>query len=219
MGNYKIENNVRCHLLDGFAILIQGFLALLAFSSLIIKRHKEIPRRPLLIWLMDTSKQAFGASFVHLLNIVFSLDAIVNPCGQYILNILLDTTFGVYIVLYIHGMLYTLVNKKWSLASGYYGETPNFLIWLSQFVIYLIALSSMKIIVVLFIRVFHLGYFVEALLSQMNEQVQIVLVMFVIPLIMNIVQFWLIDHGIKFMNRQAYEEVLDEEEVSSEKDE
>ena len=211
----------KCQLLDGFAIGIQFILAIIAFSSLLVKRQRELPKRPLLIWIMDSSKQAFGASFIHLLNIVFSIDAEVNPCGQYILNILLDTTIGVYILLFIHNQCYTLINRKYPLKSGYYGDSPLFKVWFIQFIVYLVALTSMKMIVVFLIKVGHLGNIVESLLFSMNEYVQIVVVMFIVPLIMNIVQFWLIDHGIKLMTTQAYTELVEEEiiEEDSEKDE
>ena len=204
---------MKCQLLDSFAVAIQGILALVAFSSLLYKRQKEIPRRPLLIWLMDTSKQALGASMIHLLNILFSLDAEVNPCGQYILNILLDTTIGVYILLIIHSYLYIFVNRYWTISSGYYGDSPQFKIWIGQFMIYLTALISMKMLVVLIIKIGHLGGVVETLLFSMNEHVQVILVMFIIPLIMNIVQFWLIDQGIKFFTTERYAAIEDEEEV------
>eukprot|EP00835_Amoeboradix_gromovi_P004253 NODE_320_length_11094_cov_0.618190.p4 type:complete len:215 gc:universal NODE_320_length_11094_cov_0.618190:3164-3808(+) len=212
----------KCELLDGFAIIIQGILALVAFSSLLIKRQRETPRRPLMIWMMDTSKQALGASFIHFMNILFSLDAEVNPCGQYILNIILDTTIGVYILLIIHSSMYRLVNRWVGISSGYYGgESPQLKIWMGQFLIYLIALTSMKFLVLLIIKFGHFGEIVETLLFSMNEKVQIVLVMFIIPLIMNVVQFWLIDQGIKFMTVQRYLEIVDEETIDagSEKDE
>jgi hypothetical protein len=39
-----------CKLLDSFAIFVQLVLASLAFSTLIIKRQRESPQRPLLTW-------------------------------------------------------------------------------------------------------------------------------------------------------------------------
>lgn len=43
-----------CKLLDSFAIFVQLVLATLAFSTLIIKRQRELPQRPLLIWYAYT---------------------------------------------------------------------------------------------------------------------------------------------------------------------
>lgn len=39
-----------CKLLDSFAIFVQLVLATLAFSTLIIKRQRESPQRPLQTW-------------------------------------------------------------------------------------------------------------------------------------------------------------------------
>lgn len=44
------NDNSGCKLLDSFAIAVQLMLACLAFSTLIIKRQREIPQRPLLVW-------------------------------------------------------------------------------------------------------------------------------------------------------------------------
>lgn len=39
-----------CKLLDSFAIFVQLVLAALAFSTLILKRQRESPQRPLQTW-------------------------------------------------------------------------------------------------------------------------------------------------------------------------
>lgn len=39
-----------CKLMDGFGIFIQLLLAAFAFSTLIYKRQREKPQRPLRIW-------------------------------------------------------------------------------------------------------------------------------------------------------------------------
>ena len=43
-------NQSGCKLLDSFAIVIQVCLATIAFSTLIIKRQRENPQRPVRIW-------------------------------------------------------------------------------------------------------------------------------------------------------------------------
>ncbi|CAO3642029.1 unnamed protein product [Cunninghamella blakesleeana] len=54
-----------CQLMDTFAVFIQLCLATIAFSTLLLKRHREKPQRPLPIYLMDISKQVIGSIFVH----------------------------------------------------------------------------------------------------------------------------------------------------------
>jgi hypothetical protein len=55
----------------------------------------ETPKRPLLIWAMDTSKQAISASLVHFANIILSYISswfgetrTSNPCVFYFLNVI-----------------------------------------------------------------------------------------------------------------------------------
>jgi hypothetical protein len=44
------EDEAGCKLLDSFAIFVQLLLGGLAFSTLILKRQREKPQRPLFIW-------------------------------------------------------------------------------------------------------------------------------------------------------------------------
>jgi hypothetical protein len=42
--------SINCKLTDGFAIGVQLVMGLIVCSSLLIKRQREYPRRPLVIW-------------------------------------------------------------------------------------------------------------------------------------------------------------------------
>jgi hypothetical protein len=55
---------------DFFTVLVQIGLALFALMSLYVKRLQEVPRRTFKTWFLDCSKQAFGASYAHVLNMV-----------------------------------------------------------------------------------------------------------------------------------------------------
>lgn len=68
-----LEHAPDCRLLDRFAISVQVLMGALALSSLVYKRHREKPRRPLKIWSFDVSKQVLGQLIVHILNILVSL--------------------------------------------------------------------------------------------------------------------------------------------------
>jgi hypothetical protein len=57
---------------DFFTVAVQIFLALLALMSLYIKRLRETPRRTFRTWSLDISKQAAGACYAHVLNMVSS---------------------------------------------------------------------------------------------------------------------------------------------------
>lgn len=67
------EDNGKCELLGPFAILVQGSLGVLALLSLVFKRWRERPQRPVKIWAFDASKQVVGSVLVHVANLLMSL--------------------------------------------------------------------------------------------------------------------------------------------------
>lgn len=95
--------NGECQLLGPFSLLVQGALGALALSSLVYKRWKERPQRPLKIWAFDVSKQVFGSVMLHLANLLLSLFSAghfeirqqyqPNPCSFYLLNLGIDVSF------------------------------------------------------------------------------------------------------------------------------
>jgi hypothetical protein len=73
MGEQQQEEE-GCHLAQGlFSYSVQVVLGFAALSSLCYKRVIEKPRRPLLIWFYDVSKQCAGSVFVHLWNMGISI--------------------------------------------------------------------------------------------------------------------------------------------------
>lgn len=103
-----------CELLGSFALLVQAALGALALLSLVYKRWRERPQRPLKVWFFDVSKQVFGSVLVHIANIFMSMltsgrfsmqvepattarlaarsddDYVPNPCSFYLLNLGID---------------------------------------------------------------------------------------------------------------------------------
>jgi hypothetical protein len=55
---------------DFFTVLVQMILAVLALLSLYFKRLQEVPRRTFRTWSLDIGKQALGACYAHVLNMV-----------------------------------------------------------------------------------------------------------------------------------------------------
>ncbi|KAJ3374953.1 hypothetical protein GGF31_005675 [Allomyces arbusculus] len=200
----------QCELLDDFAIGVQLLMGSTALASLLIKRHREHPRRAMNVWLCDASKQAFGASMVHALNVLVSLVAGANPespsqnpCVFYFLNVGIDTTVGVYVLFLWLRAVHTAV--RWcgvasaDLQSGYYGDPPRFTAWVKQTMLFSLCLFLMKVCVAVTIAMVP---FLEtigriALAPFPDTRSEVVFVMLVFPLIMNVVQFWLVDHVIK----------------------
>lgn len=112
------DSNGECSLLGSFALLVQGALGALALLSLVYKRWRERPQRPLKIWFFDVSKQVFGSVLVHIANIFMSMltsgrfsvqvdpsatsmtrrseddNYAPNPCSFYLLNLAIDASIS-----------------------------------------------------------------------------------------------------------------------------
>ncbi|TKA81228.1 hypothetical protein B0A49_00498 [Cryomyces minteri] len=238
-----------CRLLGPFALIIQAALGALALLSLVFKRYRERPRRPLKIWWFDVSKQLFGSVLLHLANLFMSMlssgdfDVAAkakamaaqtqgedgrrpNPCSFYLLNLAIDTTIGIPILVVLlrllhHAVLLThMVSPPESIKSGNYGQPPRATWWLKQSTIYFVGLFGMKLCVFFIFQLlpwlgwvgdwvsqpsFHaMVYFMavptnkQALRwTENSEALQIAFVMFVFPVIMNAIQYYIIDGFIK----------------------
>ncbi|KAI8866897.1 hypothetical protein GQ42DRAFT_127552, partial [Ramicandelaber brevisporus] len=220
------SDELNCHLVDNFALAVQSLMGVIALSTLFIKRHREHPRRPFKIWLMDVTKQGFGGLMLHALNIVASYLSVLrrpselfsahpsndgagggdaNPCVWYFLNILLDTTVGVYIIYVYFRLIHHIAVKRLGISNmqpGVYGHPPRWTIWLKQSFAFFLALLWMKLTVMLALAIFpfllRFGQWAMAPVYLFKDtRVQIVIVMFIVPLIMNAVQFWLVDAFLK----------------------
>lgn len=220
----------KCHLLGPFAILVQGALGALALLSLVFKRWRERPQRPVKIWAFDVSKQVFGTVLLHMANLLMSMfsageiqaelaraatksvgatvdeDWRPNPCSFYLLNLAIDTTIGIPILLLILKVLHigasrtALANPPESIKSGHYGDPPKASWWLKQSLLYFIGLLGMKICVFV---IFQLCPWIVVVgdwalrWTEGNTALQIAFVMLIFPLIMNAFQYYVIDTFIK----------------------
>ncbi|KAF9960924.1 hypothetical protein BGZ72_005424 [Mortierella alpina] len=212
-----------CELMSSFAIFVQLLLATIAFSTLIFKRSKERPMRPIKIWLYDVSKQIVGGVVIHSLNLIaatlFGLSSTQkdsNPCIWYFLNIFLDTTFGV-------GVLYLFLKaadkyfthrRIEGLRTGEYGNPLQIQRWWKQTLVFSLGLVVMKIVVVIVLTWPFLFTFGEWVLgwTLQNEKLQILFVMLILPLSMNICQFWVIDYILKQKPNEKFPIRIDEDE-------
>ncbi|KAF2640196.1 hypothetical protein P280DRAFT_469901 [Massarina eburnea CBS 473.64] len=227
---YDQEENGECHLLGPYALIVQGALGLLALSSLVLKRWRETPRRPLKIWFFDVSKQVFGSVLLHLANVFMSMLSSgsfdisaktqstpqyvdpdkegkqPNPCSFYLLNIFIDTTIGIPILILLLKVLHkaflhtAMARPAESIRSGNYGHPPRATWWLKQSLIYFLGLFGMKLCVfVIFALLPWIAWVGDWALrwTEGNEALQIAFVMFIFPLIMNALQYWIIDGFIK----------------------
>lgn len=100
------SENGECQLLGPFALVIQGALGALALLSLVYKRWRERPQRPLKVWAFDASKQVVGSMLLHIANLLMSMLSSgqlsmnaaatngyqANPCSFYLLNLAIDVS-------------------------------------------------------------------------------------------------------------------------------
>jgi hypothetical protein len=181
-------------------------MGVFVLSSLLFKRHHEKPKRPWRIWLFDVSKQVVGQMFVHGVNVLISdlgsTRSSGNACVFYFLNILIDTTLGVgaiYLALHLLTWLFTVKLQLKGFQSGQYGTPPSLNYWGRQAVVYVVSLTSMKLLVVLLLSWHRLLDFGAWLLSWLGngDTAQVVFTMGLFPIFMNVVQFWLIDSIVK----------------------
>ncbi|XP_061922381.1 transmembrane protein 110, like [Entelurus aequoreus] len=185
-------------LTDRFGVLIQGLLAIVAFSTLMLKRFREPVgiRRPWRIWFYDTSKQAIGALFIHFANVFLSTLTKEDPCSLYLMNFLLDATVGMLVIwLAVKVVSKVVEHKQWTLLTfGEYGDPPQAAAWLGQCGVYLLIMVLEKGAISLVLLVPGWSKLQALLLGYIADpQLELVLVMLIVPFIVNSIMFWVVD--------------------------
>ncbi|GAA5942476.1 uncharacterized protein JCM15063_006260 [Sporobolomyces koalae] len=194
----------RCKLLGPVALAVQGVMGVIVLGGLVIKRMREKPRRKWKIWLADVSKQVVGQFAVHLSNVAIS-DLIAtnrsdNPCSLYALNILIDTTLGVLLIYFLLQYSTQLMQRHQpEYKTGFYGTPFSFSLWAEQAAVYVACLAVMKLAVLV---IFWIAPELEDGMSWglswiENEEAQVVIVMLILPLVMNLFQFLMVDSIIR----------------------
>lgn len=201
----------QCSLFGGFGVAVQLLLGVVCCLTLLYKRHREHPRRPLNIFLLDASKQVCSALVSHAMNLMASemISAYhpEGPCVWYFINIMLDTTVAV-LISYLLFRLFQSIVKEYhislSMKSNYYTDIPDrieYWTWLIQTVIWVcivvISKSALIFIILGFTPV--LGFIGSAILAPLSllPKFQLVIVMVIVPFVMNGFQFWVQDNILK----------------------
>ncbi|MCJ1255635.1 hypothetical protein MMC24_003452 [Lignoscripta atroalba] len=233
-GSKPGAQNGECQLLGPFSLFIQGALGGLALLSLVYKRWRERPQRPVKIWAFDVSKQVVGSVLLHIANLGMSLlssgqlsvtptssgEFQANPCSFYLLNLAIDTTIGIPVLIVLlrlltYGFSQTPIgNPPESIQSGNYGHPPNANWWLKQSLIYFIGLLGMKACVFFLFKlcpwIIQVGDWALRW-TEGNEMVQVFFVMLFFPVIMNALQYYIIDGFIKDQKPSDHEPIPSED--------
>lgn len=144
-----------------------------------------------------------------------------NPCSSYLLNLAIDTTLGIPILIFLLRIVTGLValtpagNPPESIQSGNYGSPPRAWWWLKQSLIYFCGLFGMKLcVLIIFLMMPWISRIGDWALgwTEGNERLQVAFVMMVFPLIMNALQYYIID---SFIKKQAPKDDDGEPEVGT----
>lgn len=194
------ESTLSCDLTGLPSFLLQFTLGVIAFSTLLLKRCREplLIRRPVFIWMADSLKQAVGMLGVHFVNLFFSQFLPlpdIDRCIIYLLNFLFDSTFGI-LIIYLLFKLITFVVNRWEitpLKSGEYGKPFKPHYWLAQCIVVVIVMLIMKLLIgplVIFKFWKEVGHIV---LPIKNKEIRTAIVIFIVPFIVNVLMFWIVD--------------------------
>ncbi|XP_041129948.1 store-operated calcium entry regulator STIMATE-like [Polyodon spathula] len=184
-------------LMDSFGIFLQGLLAVVAFSTLMLKRFREPKheRRPWRIWFLDTSKQAIGMLFIHFANVYLSDLTEEDPCSLYLINFLLDATLGMLVIYTGVRVVSWLVEwQQWdALRFGEYGEPLQCSAWVGQCALYILIMMFEKVVIILVLLLPQWKKL--ALLNPIeNPQLELAIVMLIVPFFVNALMFWVVDN-------------------------
>ncbi|KAK3102134.1 hypothetical protein FSP39_009072 [Pinctada imbricata] len=189
-------------LMGTLGLFIQALLAFLAFTSLIVKRYCEpiYERRPWKIWFYDTSKQGFGAAVIHFANVFLADMFQGDPCTWYFISFILDSTVGI-VVIYL-GLKFTQILVRHfnclTLKFGEYGSPPQCSAWVGQCGLYILVMIIEKILMTLLVQFSFWKDVRNFLMSPIKDpHVELVIVMFIVPLVVNAFIFWVVDNFLK----------------------
>ncbi|KAL7458149.1 hypothetical protein ACHAWC_009664 [Mediolabrus comicus] len=199
---------------DSFTSFVQAMLAAFALGSLWVKRLQERPRRKFLTWFLDVSKQAFGACYAHVLNMIISAiiadnamggdHTLDDECAWYAINYVIDTTLGLAITIVFLDWLEKLaIYFNWVALknSGVYVGREGIIHWAYQMIAWIVILTLVKLVicVVMWLTSAPLAYIGAVLFAplQSNIRFELLFVMIFFPGVLNIIYFWITDSYLK----------------------
>eukprot|EP00042_Codosiga_hollandica_P056246 m.807478 g.807478 ORF g.807478 m.807478 type:complete len:242 (+) comp59304_c0_seq4:45-770(+) len=182
---------------------VQFVLGSTAFLTLLYKRHRERPQRTWKIWWFDSSKQGIATVVVHFINVMLAALSSAHtqdhdPCTWYLLFILVDSTIGLLFMYCILKFSSFLIHKyDWrTLRSGDYGKPPQVRLWFRQMCMYLFLAIVEKFFVSLVMLIpfwQQFGAFISDVLGRLPANAELVIAMFLFPLVINAIWFWVVD--------------------------
>lgn len=214
----------RCELFSGiYSYVMQMLIFVITLSVLALKNHFErtsgIQNRKCQEFFLDTLKQVVGAGLLHVFNlrtVVFSHSgAALPPCDKYFLEIMVDTTFGVFTVWAIFRLFWIAIRRYMAEEHAqafkrghYYADGTLRVDWFyKQLALWCVCVMLMKMVMLSFI---HLFSFVLVPLTRWClgaveswPYLELFIVMVAVPSVMNTFQFWVQDNFLQASNSKA----------------
>ncbi|KAJ7424771.1 Inter-alpha-trypsin inhibitor heavy chain H3 [Willisornis vidua] len=144
---------------------------------------------------LDTSKQAIGMLFIHFANVYLSDLTEEDPCSLYLINFLLDATLGMLLIYIGVRAVSSLVEwQQWeSLRFGEYGDPLQCSAWVGQCALYIMIMTFEKTIIIIVLLIPQ--WKEVALLNPIeNPQLELAIVMLIVPFFVNALMFWVVDN-------------------------
>lgn len=181
-------------------------------SIVFLKRTFERPRRSLLVWGFDISKQCVGAGVIHVINLMFAIimaesnsSVADDECIWYCISFIIDSTLGMTTDVLLLNGVEAVVLKAWPnlyyIQRGQYGEPPSWYAFSLQMTVWACITVVGKvfscIVQVIFAK--ELVAFMNSVFHYIKQdpQIELFLVMILIPFTVNAIQFCIVDQFLK----------------------
>lgn len=211
------EEEPACRVIPGKkGLILQGVLMVVCLTALTVKFKLDKSGRTCFQFMIDSSKQLVGAGWTHVLNLLMAIvlktlklgnAGAVDECSWYWIEIVMDTTVGVWIEYHLLNLLIHLAKKyEWRFREDITAPIPDMgngfcKTYMKQIFVWLLIVTGMKSVMVclMLVEQKHMIFLSSIFLwpadhlEGMIPSAKLVAVMIATPAIMNSVQFWLQD--------------------------
>ncbi|XP_032860510.1 store-operated calcium entry regulator STIMATE isoform X4 [Tyto alba] len=150
--------------------------------------------------------------FIHFANVYLSDLTEEDPCSLYLINFLLDATLGMLLIYIGIRAVSSIVEwQQWeSLRFGEYGDPVQCSAWVGQCALYIMIMTFEKTIIIIVLLIPQ--WKEVALLNPIeNPQLELAIVMLIVPFFVNALMFWVVDNFL--MKKGKTKAKLEEKEA------
>uniref|UniRef100_A0AAV2M9U0 Transmembrane protein 110 n=1 Tax=Knipowitschia caucasica TaxID=637954 RepID=A0AAV2M9U0_KNICA len=151
--------------------------------------------------------------FIHFANVYLSDLTEEDPCSLYLINFLLDASLGMLLIYGgVRAVSAVVEWRQWeSLRFGEYGEPVQCAAWLGQCIFYILIMMFEKVMIMLVLLIPQWKQ-LAVLNPIQNPDLELALVMLIVPFFVNALMFWVVDNFLMKKSRtKAKLEERDEE--------